>query len=183
MAAAAWGAGPLAAAARPRYNHPMRIPVCLLAFVCLLPGLSFSLETRPGPAYRQLNSAAAAPGAAGTDEAAASGAARTFDEPIDHSMFAEPSAPAAAAPVPTLQPANDFVVGSPRWMSEPENPLPKGPEGKKSDSGGMKFGMRLLGAVLGGLLCGGLGFFLAGPLGAAIGFAGGALGGWFATGS
>ncbi|MCX5789775.1 MAG: hypothetical protein NTX64_14920 [Elusimicrobia bacterium] len=140
-----------------------------------------ALDAQGGPAYRQLQGAAAA-GGGQTPAAAATSAGRTFDEPVDHSLFAAPAAP--AAPVPTLRPSGDFVVGGPQRLSEPNNPLPKRSDGRTGDGGGsMGWGMRALGVLLGGLLCGGLGFLLGGPLGAAIGFAGGAIGGWFATGS
>ena len=155
--------------------------LALLVLCCSFSQRLLALENQGGPAYQQLQGAASA-GSGRTPEAAATSAGRTFDEPVDHSLFAAPAAP--AAPVPTLRPSGDFVGGAPQRLSEPKNPLPKKSDGKTSDGGGsMGWGMRALGVLLGGLLCGGLGFLLGGPIGAAVGFAGGAIGGWFATGS
>ena len=153
--------------------------------LCLIARFASALESRGGVAYRQLQGAAAA-GGGPTPEAASASAAKTFDEPVDHSLFNAPAAPASAAPapVPSLRTSGDFVLGGSQRLSEPSNPLPKGSDAK-SDGGGRSMGwaMRALGVLLGGLLCGGLGFLLGGPIGAAVGFAGGAIGGWFATGS
>lgn len=63
-------------------------------------------------------------------------------------------------------------------MREPKNPLTREDKPKGHGSNWL---IKVIGAVLGGLLCGVAGFFLGGPIGAAAGFAAGAIGGWMVT--
>lgn len=110
-------------------------------------------------------------------------AGETFDEPLNPALFEAPKPrvprPERTSAAPTLAPSGDFVVGKPQNMREPKNPL-QGMEKEGKQKGG-GFWMKLIGAVVGGLICGVIGFFAGGPLGAAIGFAAGAVGGWMVT--
>lgn len=135
----------------------------------------------PGPSYKKLEAASAVkPASANSAEHAALDARGQFDEPIDPMVFTPLPKGETVAEVPTLRPAGDFVVGKPQQLSEPKNPIDEKDEPKdKGGGGGWK--MKLLGAILGGLIVGGLGFLVGGPIGAAVGFASGAIGGWSVT--
>lgn len=133
----------------------------------------------PGPTYNKLEGAAAVkPASALSAEQAALDARGQFDEPIDPMVFTPLPKAEAAPAAPTLKPVGDFVVGKPQRLSEPKNPLNEKDEPKKKGGG---WGIKILGALIGGLLCGALGFFVGGPIGAAVGFAAGAVGGWMVT--
>lgn len=76
-----------------------------------------------------------------------------------------------------LKPAKpNVVIGRPGWYGEPKNPLTK--DGKPKPRG-IGFFMKLLWAVAGLVIGGGIGFLFGGLLGAAIGGAVAAAGAWF----